>query len=266
MRVDLFLLPLSGLDVVLGVQWLSELGRVVSDYKKMTMEFRWRDSWVKLSATTKEDLKAVTSNSIKKIWKSGGQCFSIQEVSTVNSDHAHAVATWPTEIEALLQEFISIIEESKSIPPQLFFDHKIPLLEEDKPVNVPPYRYAHFQKDEIEKQVHEMLQNGLIRPSNGPFSSPVLLVRKKDGSWRFCNDYRALNEATIKDRFPIPTVDDMLDELQGTQFFSKLDLRAGYHQVRVHETDIHKTAFQTHNGHYEYLVMPFGLCNAPSTF
>ncbi|CAA0840132.1 cysteine-rich RLK (RECEPTOR-like protein kinase) 8, partial [Striga hermonthica] len=180
--------------------------------------------------------------------------------------HTEEAGQQQGDVRELLKEFEGVLGEPKGLPPHREFDHRIPLINEQHAVHVHPYRYAHFQKTEIERQVAEMLESGLIQHCKSLFSSPVLLAKKKDGTWGFCTDYRALNAVTIKDRFPIPSVDDMLDELAGSRYFSKLDLRAGYHQIRLHKADIPKTAFHTHQGHYEYLVMLFGLCNAPSTF
>ncbi|MCO5564460.1 hypothetical protein L7F22_018121 [Adiantum nelumboides] len=145
-------------------------------------------------------------------------------------------------------------------------DHMIELIPGSSPPNKPPYRVSQAQQEEIMRQVNELVEKGMVRPSSSPFCSPVLLVQKKDGTYRMCVDYRALNRITIKNRFSVPRVEDLFDKLQGSTYFSRIDLKSGYHQIRIVDEDIVKTAFRTSFGLYEYLVMPFGLTNAPATF
>ncbi|KAH9782770.1 hypothetical protein KPL71_009054 [Citrus sinensis] len=235
--LDFFLLPIEGPDVVLGIQWLQSLGRISMDYSEMTMEF----NLFELHSLPTEPSATHTST------------------NTLPDNDLALPESLPESITTLLQKFKALFTSPTGLPPQWLFDHKIHLIPNSKPVNVRPYRYPYyFQKTEMEKLVREMLTQGIIKPSQSPFSSPVMLVKKKDGSYRFCVDYRAVNAVTVKDKFPIPTIDELFDELGGAQIFSKLDLRAGYHQIRVHKRDTYKTVFRTHEGHYEFLVMPFG--------
>ncbi|MCO5558872.1 hypothetical protein L7F22_012461 [Adiantum nelumboides] len=145
-------------------------------------------------------------------------------------------------------------------------DHAIELILGSSPPNKPPYRVSQAQQEEIMRQVNELVEKGMVRPSSSPFCSPVLLVHKKDGTYRMCVDYRALNKITIKNRFPVPRIEDLFDKLQGSTYFSRIDLKSGYHQIRIVNEDILKTSFRTTFGLYEYLVMPFGLTIAPATF
>lgn len=130
------------------------------------------------------------------------------------------------------------------MPPKRHVNHAIPLITGAQPFRLRPYRYNPAQKDEIEKQVQELLNNGLIKESNSPFPSPVLLVKKKTGDWRMCVDYTRLNALTVKNKFPLPVIDEIIDELSGAQWFTSLDMIAGYHQILMEEADRYKTTFQ----------------------
>ncbi|GKC85288.1 putative nucleotidyltransferase, ribonuclease H [Tanacetum coccineum] len=145
-------------------------------------------------------------------------------------------------------------------------EFRIDLILGASPVVRSPYRLAPSEMLELSNQLKELQEKGFIRPSHSPWGAPVLFVKKKDGSMRMCIDYRELNKLTIKNRYPLPRIDDLFDQLQGACCFSKIDLRSGYHQLRVREEDIPKTAFRTRYGHFEFTVMPFGLTNAPAIF
>ncbi|XP_022683511.1 uncharacterized protein LOC111257725 [Setaria italica] len=234
--VNLFVIPLGGYELVLWCDWLRTLGPILWDFTRLSMAFWRQDHRVK--------------------WFGVNGRPSPRLAVTQSSDL----------LGLLLEEFADLFSMPSGLPPPRAFDHRIHLLPGTSPVAVRPYRYPQLLKDEIEAQCQAMLEQGIIRPSTSAFSSPVLLVRKGDGTWRFCVDYRALNLKTVRDKFPIPVVEELLNELKGAIFFTKLDLRSGYHQVRMHPDDVAKTEFRTHHGHFEFLVMPFGLTNAPSTF
>src|SRR6185312_5431886 len=172
------------------------------------------------------------------------------------------------ELQALKQEFADVFpsELPSGLPPKRDIDHEIELVPGKAPPSHPVRRASPAELDELRKQLEELLDAGFIRPSKSPFGAAILFVKKKDGSMRMCVDYRALNDQTVKNRYPLPRIDELFDRLQGAKYFTSIDLRSGYHQIRVAEQDVPKTAFRCRYGHFEYTVMPFGLTNAPATF
>ncbi|GKD76383.1 putative reverse transcriptase domain-containing protein [Tanacetum coccineum] len=150
------------------------------------------------------------------------------------------------------------------LPPTRQVEFQIELIPGDAPITRAPYRLAPSEMKELSEQLKELSDNGFIRPNSSPWGAPVFFVKKKDGSFRMCIDYRELNKLIVKNRYPLPMIDDLFDQLQGSSFYSKIDLRSSYHQIRVREEDIPKMAFRTRYGHYEFQVMPFGLTNAPA--
>ncbi|MCW2743449.1 MAG: uncharacterized protein JWR45_3871 [Blastococcus sp.] len=168
----------------------------------------------------------------------------------------------------LLREYKDVFPDQlpRGLPPRRDVDHAIELVPGATPPSRPAYRLSNTELDELKKQLAELTEQGFIRPSKSPYGAPVLFVKKKDGTMRMCIDYRALNKVTIKNKYPLPYIDELLDRLHGSTLYSKLDLRSGYYQQRIRPEDVEKTAFRTRYGHFEFLVLPFGLTNAPATF
>ncbi|KAG8503904.1 hypothetical protein CXB51_001877 [Gossypium anomalum] len=223
---DLMLLPFDEFDVILGMDWLTTHDVIVNCRKK----------FIELKCENGEILR-VNSEEIK-----------IESVPVVC-------------------EFPDVFpEELPGLPPVREVEFGIELIPGTTPISIAPYRMAPLELKELKAQLQELTDKGFVRPSSSPWGAPVLFVKKKDGSMRLCIDYRQLNKVTVKNKYPLPRIDDLFDQLKGATVFSKIDLRSGYYQLRVKESDVPKTAFRTRYGHYEFLVMPFGLTNAPAIF
>jgi hypothetical protein len=173
-----------------------------------------------------------------------------------------------TSLQSLLDEFKDVFpgELPEGMPPDRNIVHPIPLVADAKPSYRPMYRLSPEEKAECESQVKDLLERGLIQPISSPWGAPVLFVPKPNGKLRMCCDFRLLNKQTVKNKYPLPRIDDLLDVLHGKKVFSSLDLQSGYWQIALSPEDMRKTAFNTHFGHYEYKVMCFGLSNAHATF
>ena len=167
----------------------------------------------------------------------------------------------------VVREFSDVFpEDLPGIPPGREIDFQIELALGIEPISKASYRMAPLELKEFKVQMEEVVSKGFVRLSTSPWGAPFLFVKKKDGSLRLCIDYRELNKVTIRNQYPLPRIDYLFDQLQGARVFSKIDLRSGYHQLKIRSEDVPKTAFKTRYGHYEFLVMPFGLTNAPAVF
>jgi hypothetical protein len=234
---DLRILPLAAYDVILGMDWLESFSPMKVHWKQKWLELPYGSQTIRLQGVILEFPEEV-----------------LVQLCIIAPDGSQSteVALLPVEVQMLLDQFSVLFEEPDSLPPSRACDHEIPLIPGARPVNIRPYRYPPALKTEIERQVAEMLDKGIIQPSTSLFSSPVLLVKKKDSSYRFCVDFRHLNALTLKSKFPVPVFDQLMDELGKASWFSKLDLRSGFHQILLKPGEEFKTAFQTHFGQYEF--------------
>ncbi|KAG7674175.1 hypothetical protein KSW81_006007 [Nannochloris sp. 'desiccata'] len=275
--VSLDVVPLdSAYHMILGQPWLSKINPSI-DFSEKTITFthrRRRHFWQcprPDRPTTLKPLSAVQLNRVLRKRPSAKvyACYVRQTDDGVESEVKETTAAGARKMaKDIMKDYEDVFPDNlpPGLPPERSVDHRIELEPGAQPTSRPDYKKSLPEYDEMQRQINEMLENGEIQPSVSPYGSPVLFVKKQDGSLRMCIDYRALNKQTVKNRYPLPRIEEMLDRLGKAKYFTKLDLRSGYYQIRVAKEDIYKTAFSTRYGHYEFLVMPFGLTNAPATF
>ncbi|XP_072093104.1 transposon Tf2-1 polyprotein isoform X4 [Arachis hypogaea] len=251
---DLICLPMTGLDLILGLDWLSK-NHVLLDCSEKSVQFMPEGSEAPVVVNSYY-LNSMIVNC------SGTECQGIMLLTAGVSGDDQSLEQIP-----VVCEFPDVFpDDINEFPPNREVEFAIELVPGSGPISITPYRMSPLEMAELKAQLEDLLGKHFIRPSVSPWGAPVLLVKKNDGSMRLCVDYRQLNKITVKNKYPLPRIDDLMDQLQGAGVFSKIDLRSGYHQIRVRDEDIPKTAFRTRYGHYEYTVMSFGLTNAPAVF
>ena len=259
---DLIVLEMKDFQVILGMDWLAKYCATI-DCKKKIVRFHppGQEEFVFRSSSEKKTCPIISAMKAMKMINKGCVAYLACVVDTSIEQKSK-----PEDIP-VVNEFLDVFpEDLPGLPPDREIEFVIDLLPGTAPISKAPYRMAPSELKELKVQLQELLEKDFIRPSFSPWGAPVLFVKKKDGTLRLCIDYRELNKVTIKNKYPLPRIDDLFDQLQGASVFSKIDLRSGYHQLKIKKEDIHKTAFRTRYGHYEFLVMPFGLTNAPAAF
>ncbi|GJR54827.1 putative reverse transcriptase domain-containing protein [Tanacetum coccineum] len=267
-NIDLMPIELGSFDVIIGMDWLAKNHAViVCDEKIVRIPYGNEILIVQGDKGDKEKkskLSIISCEKVQKYMEKGCQLFLAQITVKENKDKSEEKRL---EDVPTVRDFPEVFpEDLPGLPPTRQVEFQIDLVPGAAPVARAPYRLAPSEMEELSTQLQELSDKGFIRPSSSPWGAPVLFVKKKDGSFRMCIDYRELNKLTVKNRYPLPRIDDLFDQLQGSSVYSKIDLRSGYHQLRVRDEDIPKTAFRTRYGHYEFQVMPFGLTNAPAVF
>ncbi|GJW96923.1 hypothetical protein Tco_0178731 [Tanacetum coccineum] len=257
-----------GFDVIIGMDWLAKYHAVIICAEKIVrIPFRDEILIVRGDGSSNKHgtrLNIISCTKAQEYLTKGCHVFLENITATKDKDKSKEKRLEDVPVVQEFPEFF--LEDLPGIPPTRQVEFRIDLVPGATPVARAPYRLAPFEMKKLAEQLQELTDKGFIRPSYSPWGAPALFVKKKDGSFWMCIDYRELNKLTVKNRYPLARIDDLFDQLQGSSIYSKIDLRYGYHQLRVREEDIPKTAFRTRYGHYEFQVMSFGLTNAPAVF
>ncbi|GKA82193.1 putative reverse transcriptase domain-containing protein [Tanacetum coccineum] len=266
--IDLMLVELGSFDAIIGMDWLVKYQAIIVCAEKI-VRIPWRNETLIVHGDGSNQvhearLHIISYTKIQEYMLKGCPVFlaNVNKKETEDKSKKKRLEDVP-----IVRDFSDVFpEDLPGLPPTRQVEFQIDLVPGAAPVARTPYRLAPSEMKELSEQLKELSDKGFIRPSSSPWGASILFVKKKDKSFRMCIDYRELNKLTVKNRYPLPRIDDLFDQLQGSSVYSKIDLRSGYHQLRVREEDIPKTAFRTRYGHYEFQVMPFGLTNAPAVF